>query len=109
MKITDITFDELLENSAKDLIAFKTSLNLAITEKTEREKLELKERLESIASELGYSLEDLTKIKTKKKSVNPALYQNPDNKTQTWSGKGRKPNWLLTQFEAGKSLEDFKI
>ena len=109
MKLSEITFDDLLETSAKELQAFKTTLNLAIAKKSEREKLELKEKLEALASESGYTLEELTKIKTKKKSLSPALYQNPDDKTQTWSGKGRKPNWLLTQLEAGKSVEDFKI
>ena len=106
--VKNISLDQLLNNSAKDLTTFKTTLNLAIAKKAEQEKVELKEKLASIASEAGYSLEELTKVKTKKAPSSP-LYQNPDDKSQTWTGKGRKPNWLLTALEAGKSLEDFKI
>ena len=106
--VKNITLEQLLENSAKDLTAFKTTLNLAIAEKSEQEKVELKEKLANIASEAGYSLEELAKTKTKKKPNSP-LYQNPDDKKETWSGRGRKPNWLVTQLEAGKNLEDFKI
>ena len=106
--VTNITLEQLLNNSAKNLTAFKTTLNLAIAEKAKQEKVELKEKLASIASEAGYSLEELASTKTKKKPNTP-LYRNPDDKSQTWTGKGRKPNWLLTALEAGKSLEDFKI
>ena len=108
LDVKNITLDQLLDNSAKDLTAFKATLNLAIAEKAEQEKVALKEKLASIASEAGYSLDELTKTKTKKKPSSP-LYQNPDDKKETWSGRGRKPNWLLTQIEAGKTLEDFKI
>ena len=33
-----------------------------------------------------------------------AKYANPDNKMQTWSGRGRKPNWLVAKVPKGSSL-----
>lgn len=39
----------------------------------------------------------------------PALYQNPNDASQTWSGRGRQPGWIVKHQEAGGKLEDVKI
>ena len=36
-------------------------------------------------------------------------YRNPENQTETWSGRGREPKWLQYQIANGKSKEDFLI
>ena len=36
-----------------------------------------------------------------------AKYRNPDNVTEIWSGRGRRPLWLDAQLKAGKELELF--
>ncbi|UWQ73611.1 H-NS histone family protein [Leisingera sp. M658] len=38
-----------------------------------------------------------------------AKYANPDDASQTWSGRGRKPAWVHAALEAGKSLDDLAI
>lgn len=38
-----------------------------------------------------------------------AKYENPDNPSQTWSGKGREPDWFKKLIEDGKSLEELEI
>jgi DNA-binding protein H-NS len=35
-------------------------------------------------------------------------YRNPENPTQTWTGRGKRPNWLLEKLNAGANLDDFK-
>ena len=35
-----------------------------------------------------------------------AKYAHPENPSQTWSGRGRRPRWVTEQIESGKSLED---
>jgi DNA-binding protein H-NS len=105
--LKEISFDQLLELPSKELIDFKTILNLAIAEKQEKDKLETRKELEKLALQSGFSLEELVSTKPKKKSA-PALYRNPDNKSQTWSGRRRKPNWLLSALESGKNLDDLK-
>lgn len=32
-------------------------------------------------------------------------YQNPENATQTWSGKGKQPRWVEQALARGKTLE----
>ena len=36
-------------------------------------------------------------------------YANPDDHSQTWTGRGRRPFWLLARLKKGASLEDFAI
>jgi DNA-binding protein H-NS len=36
-------------------------------------------------------------------------YRNPANKSETWSGRGLRPKWLVPLLKHGKKLEDFAI
>ena len=38
-----------------------------------------------------------------------AKYKNPDDKTQTWSGRGRQPAWFKAAIESGKSPEELSV
>jgi DNA-binding protein H-NS len=39
----------------------------------------------------------------------PPKYRNPADVKRTWSGKGRKPLWVLSHLEAGGQLEELAI
>ena len=39
-----------------------------------------------------------------KENTGPS-YRNPANAAETWSGRGRKPKWVIEWLEAGNSLE----
>ena len=45
-------------------------------------------------------------VKTKRAPVLPK-YRNPDS-GQTWSGRGKRPNWV-NSLNGGKTLEDCRI
>ena len=36
-------------------------------------------------------------------------YRNPAVPSETWSGRGRQPRWLVSALEAGGRIEDFRI
>jgi DNA-binding protein H-NS len=36
-------------------------------------------------------------------------YQNPDDPSQTWAGRGRTPRWFSEMLTAGKSVDDLRI
>jgi uncharacterized Zn finger protein len=38
-----------------------------------------------------------------------AKYQNPSNHEQTWSGKGRKPTWVVMHVKEGGRLEELEV
>lgn len=59
------------------------------------------------AKSLGYSIEELFGGgKGEKASVK---YQNPNNPSQTWSGRGKRPGWFKDALAAGKNKEDMAV
>jgi DNA-binding protein H-NS len=36
-------------------------------------------------------------------------YQNPDDSSETWSGRGKQPRWLVALLKGGKQIDDFRI
>lgn len=47
------------------------------------------------------------KTPRKAKSDKPAMYRNADG--LTWTGFGKRPQWLVAALKEGKTLEDFRI
>ena len=78
----------------------------------DREKA--RQQILAIAEEAGMPVEELLASSMKKSSkgkgqkVEPK-YQNPDDQTQTWSGRGRQPRWVAEGIANGKQLSDFQI
>jgi DNA-binding protein H-NS len=86
------------------------------TEKTK----ELFLQMRNLAAQHGMSIEDVIAGGTRKRhrrSTGPAStgpksppkYRNPKDPEKTWSGKGRKPGWIVKALEKGKKLKDFEI
>jgi DNA-binding protein H-NS len=36
-------------------------------------------------------------------------YRNPKNEGETWSGRGKRPRWLVAELKDGRELVDFLI
>lgn len=36
-------------------------------------------------------------------------FQNPSEPGETWSGRGKRPRWLVAALKAGSKIEDFEI
>lgn len=61
------------------------------------------------AGQYGFSLKDLVgDARTPKPAIAPK-YADPDDKTLTWSGRGRKPRWVQARLDEGRSLDDLAI
>jgi DNA-binding protein H-NS len=62
------------------------------------------------AREIEYTLAELTAASTKKlKSASVPKYRHPENADQTWSGKGRQPEWMKEALAAGQSKGNFLV
>lgn len=72
-----------------------------------------------ISRDLNMSLEELIAAgrekgaRTKSKSVSrkpvEARYRNPQNTSETWTGRGKAPRWLAAKIAKGAKKEDFLI
>lgn len=73
-----------------------------------RRRSEAKRAAEQAAKEYGFSLEEILNAGGKSTKGMPK-YANPADPSQTWTGRGRKPNWVIEAIEAGKSIDDMAI
>jgi DNA-binding protein H-NS len=113
LDLNKITHEELIKNPLKDFLAFQLTLNNAVETRRENDKRDVYEKIKSLASESGFSLADLLANVPSEKNIKKATakikYRNPNNKEEGWTGKGRKPSWLVALLDAGKKLEDFAV
>lgn len=104
--------NDLNAMSRKELMTLKSSVEKALSTVAAREKKAALDAAERAAAEHGYTLAELqgsggkgARVKPK----SPAKYRNPANAGDTWSGRGRKPHWVLALQKSGKNLEDYTI
>jgi DNA-binding protein H-NS len=104
--LKSLSIDEL--NELKKSIAVEIELR----QHGERQKLidEFRERAKALGVTTAELMATITgKRKAGGKSVGVAKYANPADKSQTWTGKGKRPRWVHDALGAGKSLDDLKI
>jgi DNA-binding protein H-NS len=94
------------EMSLKDLRTLREKVDAAIAERQVGERAELKRKVQEMAGKAGFSVAELFGTARGKKGVSPVKYRNPANQDETWTGRGRKPNWIV---KAGGDIERFKV
>ena len=101
---------DLNNMTLEELKALRKRIDKAIESFQDRKKKEAIDLLEKTARDLGYSLAELTAAGGVKprRTVAPK-YANPEDKSQTWTGRGRKPLWVQAALDSGKSLDDLLI
>jgi DNA-binding protein H-NS len=72
-----------------------------------------REQILAIAQDVGLPVEELLAAKATKprksgQSNSAAQFRNPEDDAQTWTGRGRKPKWVLDALSNGKSMDDLK-
>ncbi len=91
----------------KDLVA---AAQKEISRKQRSRIKELRNKMEQLAGTVDMTAEELLSYGGKKpKTVGEAKFRNPDNPEQTWTGRGKQPNWLKDLIAGGASKEDFAI
>ena len=89
-------------------------LTQILSEKIGAEKLELEKRLAQLnradADTRGFSPEKPPQrpLRRKYPKVLPK-YCNPSVPEETWSGRGKRPRWLVAALQSGHLLEEFRI
>jgi len=96
--------------SLKELKQLQKSVETAIANFKDRERRAALAEVEAFAREKGLAPGDLADLLTRR-TRKPAApkYANPEDASQTWTGRGRRPRWVLAALDAGKSLEDLAI
>ncbi|MES1964019.1 H-NS histone family protein [Psychrobacter sp. AH5] len=66
-------------------------------------------QFEKIAEESNSSIDEILKAGEKLEKKRSIKYRNTENHEETWTGRGRKPTWLVEALSAGRHLNDFAI
>jgi DNA-binding protein H-NS len=91
----------------KELEQLRGDVERALETVSKRELKAARDAAAKAAAEYGYSLAELTEGIASKKGKygpatrSPAKFANPADPTQTWTGKGRQPNWYRAELEKG--------
>jgi DNA-binding protein H-NS len=100
---------QLDKMSLEELKKLRKEVEKAIETFEARQLAEAREKLESQAKEMGYSLEAIVGASKTGNTKRLPRYRHPENPTLTWTGMGRKPNWYIKAIEGGMSEEDLRI
>jgi DNA-binding protein H-NS len=95
--------------SYAELLKLQGRIEAAIAERRQEEAASTKEALRALAEKAGFSLNDLFGRRGARKSNGEVKYRNPKDTSQTWTGRGRKPNWLVDAVKKGAKIESFSI
>lgn len=96
--------------SHAQLLDLHKRIEAAIVERKAMEAREVKEKLQALAEKSGFSLAELFGSKRGGKRGPAAIkYRNPKDTAQTWTGRGRKPNWLVDAVKKGAKIDSFSV
>lgn len=93
----------------KELQELSLRVKKAIANVQDRERAVLRQKMEAMASSAGFKLGELFGGRGGKGRTVAAKYANPEDPTQTWTGRGRKPKWLAAKVKDGEKMDKYLI
>ncbi|WP_407119880.1 H-NS family nucleoid-associated regulatory protein [Bradyrhizobium sp. STM 3561] len=105
---------ELEAMSLDDLWSLHGEISGILSDRIKAEKQELEKRLAvlgggmaALAETSGLRISPNGKQRRKYPRVLPK-YRNPQT-SETWSGRGKRPRWLVAAMKSGRRIEEFRI
>lgn len=98
---------ELEKMHLDDLWKLHERIGSVLERKIESEKRVLQRRLDELGRKFGGSPADVPQRRPYPKVV--PKFQNPEDPTETWSGRGRQPRWVNELLATGRKIDEFKI
>jgi DNA-binding protein H-NS len=92
--------------SLDELWNLHESVVAELTHKIAEERALLEDRLRKLGSTI--TSPQLMRERRPYPKVLPK-YRNPENRSETWAGRGKQPGWVTAQLRSGKKLTDFVI
>ncbi len=101
-------YNNLSENELQAVIE---QAEKALKDKQEIKHKEVILQIKALADSIGITvsiIEGINKSPRKGKKVAPK-YRNPDDNSQTWSGRGVTPKWMQAFVDSGRNKSEFLI
>ena len=104
----------LKDMSRKELEKLAQDVEKQLERLRKKDLKKLRQEMEKLAAAHGVTVEEAMAMTPapKKAAGQPKSapkYANPANKSQTWTGKGRQPDWFKSAIAAGQSPDAMAI
>ena len=110
---------DLKNMSRKELEKLKADVDKALDKANEKDKKAARDAAAKAAASFGFDLTDVVEgaapKKTRRKSSGPAKpkgtakYRNPADANQTWTGRGRQPEWFKAEVGKGTDPKTMEV
>src|ERR1700750_1529516 len=98
--------------SVDELWQLHEEISQVLSARLTSEKRELEKRLAQLRRDFdapqGESVKNSTSERRKYPRVFPK-YRNPNEPSETWSGRGKQPRWLTAALKTGHTIDEFVI
>ena len=99
--------------SVDDMWRLHEKIGQVLSVRLTSEKRELEKRLAQLRREnemhsASAEVEGESRERRKYPRVYPK-YRNPNEPSETWSGRGKQPRWLVAALKSGHRIEEFMI
>lgn len=104
-----------LEGAEMDVLEeLKARIQEEIDDQLMRKRTAIRQRAIEMAAAEGIDITEIFPVAAPRGRratgpKSPPQYRNPADLSQTWTGMGRKPNWLVEAMEQGHDIEEFRI
>lgn len=100
--------------SVDDLWQLHEELSQVLSVRLTSEKRELEKRLAQLRREKQMRQSETVDARSapRERRKYPRVfpkYQNPEEPSETWSGRGKQPRWLTAALKTGHKIEEFVI
>ncbi|BAL79444.1 H-NS family nucleoid-associated regulatory protein [Bradyrhizobium cosmicum] len=106
-----LDFDNM---SVDELWRLHEQIGRILSARLTTEKRELEKRLSQLhreGEERDTELQNSSGAVRRRRKYPEVLpkYRNPNSPTETWSGRGKQPRWLVAALKTGRRIEEFAI
>lgn len=103
---------DLKKLGVKELASLQADIQSELLRKKQENRREVINQVKNLLAENGMTLDDLPKRSGASNGARATVqpkYRNPKDPQQTWSGRGRKPLWVVAYLAKNKNLDGVKI
>ena len=97
--------------SVDDLWSLHEEISRILSARITSEKHELEKRLAILSRGMASQIGSLPVFGERPRRRYPVVlpkYRNPQT-SETWSGRGKRPRWLIAAVKSGRKIEEFRI
>jgi DNA-binding protein H-NS len=102
---------ELEAMSVDDLWSLHERISGMLSTRIKAEKHELEKRQTILSRSMAVQIRNSGTLGERPRRRYPAVlpkYRNPQT-SETWSGRGKRPRWLVAAMRSGSKIEEFRI